>query len=222
MSINQRLLPTPEMIRAARGYLDWSQQELGRRCDLSKVSLVGIENGRQFPNHQTLKRIATSFWDEGIIFLPEGGFRVENSLIKIFEGAEGIKGFFNDVYITAREQGGEFLVSGVNEEDFISARENAGLDNVYREQMAKTKVHFKILISESDENMIPAVYGEYRSIPEKYFSSNVPFYIYGKKVAIIIWGETPKIIVIKDESLVYAHEKQFQFMWKNAVPKEIK
>ena len=74
MGTDQRILPTPEMIRAARGYLNWSQHELGVRCNLSKVSLVGIEAGRQHPNHETLKRIGSVFYDEGLMFLPEFRF----------------------------------------------------------------------------------------------------------------------------------------------------
>lgn len=74
---NQKILPTPPLIRAARYFLDWTQSELGKRCELSKVSIIGIEAGRQEPNLETLKRIGKAFNDEGIVFNTESGFRVQ-------------------------------------------------------------------------------------------------------------------------------------------------
>ncbi len=74
---NQTIPPTPPLIRAARYFLNWTQGELGRRCDLSKVSIVAIEKGAQCPHYEKLKLITKIFDDEGIVFNREGGFRVQ-------------------------------------------------------------------------------------------------------------------------------------------------
>lgn len=225
MDINQRILPTPEMIRSARGYLNWSQHELGQRCNLSKVSLVGIESGRQHPNHETLKRIASVFWDEGLLFLPEGGFRVENSLIKVLEGKNGLKTFFNNVYAVAEEKGGDFLVSGADEGRFIREVNDieAGFLENYKNKMQKlfddNKITYKTIISESEHKkggIVGVKYAQYRYLDDNKFG-NVPFYVFGESLGIFLWKEnTLKIITIKDRELTDAYRKTFDILWKQA------
>ncbi|MBN1783477.1 MAG: helix-turn-helix transcriptional regulator, partial [Alphaproteobacteria bacterium] len=214
---------TPDMIRAARGYLNWSQHELGQRCNLSKVSLVGIESGRQHPNHETLKRIASVFWNEGLIFLPEGGFRVENSLIQVLEGSEGVKSFFNDVLSVAENKGGEFLISGVRDSDFARIVEEVGIRESYVKKMnelfEKKKVIHKNLAEKGSVERPLQAYSEYRIVPDGQFE-NVPFYLYGNKLAIILWGENIKIICMENSELATAYKKIFDLAWKQSTPLE--
>jgi DNA-binding XRE family transcriptional regulator len=218
MEINRRILPTPDMVRAARGYLNWSQHELGQRCNLSKVSLVGIESGKQKPNHETLKRIANVFWNEGLVFLEDGGFRVDNSLFKILEGNDGVREFFTDVYETIKKEGGAYFIFG-RDQKFREAREKAGV-TWYRNKMASIEgLKCKALIGETDINEEPTKGTEVRSLPPEVFSSSTPFFIYGNKLAIIFWGDEGhpvKIMVHTNEELVDSYRKQFEFIWKNA------
>ncbi|MBN2675872.1 MAG: helix-turn-helix transcriptional regulator [Alphaproteobacteria bacterium] len=216
MDEKQKILPTPDMIRAARGYLDWSQHELGLKCNLSKVSLVGIESGKQHPNHETLKRIASVFWNEGIVFLSDGGFRVDRKLVKVLEGKEGFKFFFDDVYKTATEKDEEFFVSGVDESKFDTILKE--IDSNYEQKMIsllRGKSKFKVLIGEKDKNDSRADYAAYKSLPQDFINSNVPFYVYGNKLAIILWNQE-KIVLHFDEDLVNAYKSQFNLLWKIA------
>ncbi|MHA1541176.1 MAG: helix-turn-helix domain-containing protein [Alphaproteobacteria bacterium] len=221
MQIVQKILPTPDMIRSARGYLNWSQAELGDRCGLSKVSLVGIESQRQHPNMQTLKRIATVFWEQGLTFLPQGGFSIDNQIIKVFEGLEGLKKFFKQVYIVAREKGGEFLVSGADEESFRKIMEKNNLMDDYVLKMQKLfekrKISYKVIISESEKNNNNTIYADYASykwLKNENFG-NVPFYVYGENLAIFLWKKNNvKIVTIKEKELVEAYKKTFNILWK--------
>jgi len=64
---------TPEQCRAARGWLDWSQQEL---ADASRVSLSTVrdyEKGRRVPIQNNLGAMKAAMEAKGIGFVDDSG-----------------------------------------------------------------------------------------------------------------------------------------------------
>ena len=66
-------MPTPAQSRAARGLLDWSQTELGRRSNLSESTIRDFEKGRRIPAPNNLAAIERALSSAGVIFVDENG-----------------------------------------------------------------------------------------------------------------------------------------------------
>ena len=62
----------PEQCRAARGWLDWSQQDLADRAHVSLSTVRDFEKGRRSPIQNNLTAIRLSFEMAGISFLFRG------------------------------------------------------------------------------------------------------------------------------------------------------
>jgi transcriptional regulator with XRE-family HTH domain len=64
---------TAAQCRAARGLLDWSQQELADRAGLGIVTIRQIEVGITDPRRATLAVLKQAFERAGIEFIDENG-----------------------------------------------------------------------------------------------------------------------------------------------------
>jgi hypothetical protein len=79
--------------------------------------------------------------------------------------------------------------------------------------------HLKMrcLIEENDLDLGASDYCQYRWQAKENFS-NVPFYIYGDKLAIIVTSapEDPLILLIQNRVIAEAYRRQFDSMWTTA------
>lgn len=207
-------MPTIEQIRAARALIGWSQGELADHAGLSQTGIARIENGTNKPNSSTLAKITTAFDKFDVEFIGETGVKKRTGEVRMLKGQEGFNAFISDVYETVKEFGGEVCVSNVDERHFDKwlARDNFG----YLEKMKALKEErdfcFKILVCEGDDFAI-AKYAEYRWMKAKNFAS-VPFYVYGSKTAIILFGDDITVYVIDNKDIAEAQRKQFNICWK--------
>jgi transcriptional regulator with XRE-family HTH domain len=64
---------TPQQCRAARGLLEWSQQELADRAGVGIVAVNQFENRVAQPRRATLKAIEHAFQTAGVDFIEENG-----------------------------------------------------------------------------------------------------------------------------------------------------
>ncbi len=58
--------------RAARGWLDWSRQDLAGAAGLSAQTVVAFESGINSPGVETLQKLVAAFAREGIAFTESG------------------------------------------------------------------------------------------------------------------------------------------------------
>ncbi len=68
MSDNSKQIITPEQCRAARGFLDWSQEFLAKKVRVGKTAIGDFERKKTSPYRKTLEDIRTSFEQVGIKF----------------------------------------------------------------------------------------------------------------------------------------------------------
>jgi transcriptional regulator with XRE-family HTH domain len=59
---------TPEQSRAARGWLDWSQDDLAQQANVSPSTVRDFEKGRRTPIANNLDAIVRAFEGEGLTF----------------------------------------------------------------------------------------------------------------------------------------------------------
>ena len=64
---------TPAQSRAARGLVDWSQSDLGKRSNLSESTIRDFEKGRRIPGPNNLAAIRAALEAAGVIFIEENG-----------------------------------------------------------------------------------------------------------------------------------------------------
>ncbi|MCP4395138.1 MAG: helix-turn-helix domain-containing protein [Alphaproteobacteria bacterium] len=220
----KHVLPTPNDIVAARGYLGWSQAELAERAGIGKTTLYHIEKKERDTTSEVLEKINAAFLVEGIAFQATGGFLANQNTFVIHEGYEGIRNFFEDVYCDIKDEGCDIFISGVDEKDFVKMRKRAGMDvEDFRNRMSRVpNLHFQVIISDRADKAYLASHIEYRATPDDDFVSSVPFYIYKNTVALILWEDkAPRIMVHHDDRLASAFLAQFKTSWKNATPVKI-
>ena len=169
-------MPSIKEIRAARVYLDWSQEDLAEKSGLAVSTIRNIESGFTAPSGKSAQALDRAF-AEYIDFLPNGGFQPKSETITILRGRSGFIDFIWDVHNVVKDTGGEICVSNVDEQDFLIwlGEEEA---QKYKDAMAALDkdFFFKILIREGDDYFAAGKYAEYRWVPQHEFT-NVPFYV---------------------------------------------
>lgn len=205
---------TTAQIRGARGILNWSQSDLAARTGISATSIGSIENGLSTPRESTLNTIKKAFENGGIEFIGKEGMRQKTGNVRTFSGREGYLEFFTDVYNTLLKTGGEVLVSNVDEREFAKWHGDHSDEHLSKIQQLD-KIDYKILVKEGD-TYFPASYAQYRWLPKDLFYS-VPFYLYGQKLAIILFEDEPTIILIDYPAVAEAYRHQFNGIWDQAI-----
>lgn len=61
---------TPEQCRAARGLLDWTQEELAERADVSRSTIRDFENGRHSLQSTTAAQVVAALEKGGVMLIP--------------------------------------------------------------------------------------------------------------------------------------------------------
>ena len=60
----------PQQCRAARGLLDWTQEELAERADVSRSTIRDFENGRHFLHPTTATQVVAALERGGALLIP--------------------------------------------------------------------------------------------------------------------------------------------------------
>jgi transcriptional regulator with XRE-family HTH domain len=76
---------TPAQSRAARGLIEWSQEQLAQASHLGLSTIRDFEKGRRVPTHNNLAAIRRALEEAGVTFLTVGD---------ITSGGAGVR--FND------------------------------------------------------------------------------------------------------------------------------
>lgn len=201
---------TGDQCRAGRALLKWSLAELAQQVGIREQAISKFENGETEPMSKNIRQIQTALEEGGVEFLPTGGVQPRQGELRVYKGRSGFLKFIWDVYETARTRGGEIFVSNVNESDFEYWLGDQ--DPVYVEKMnALDNIDFKVILKAGD-TYTPGPYIEYRWAPEDRFSS-VPFYVYGDKLAIILFKEEVSVYVIEEKDIADAQRAQFALAW---------
>lgn len=203
---------TIDQIKAARGLKNWTQMDLANAANISKDTIRNIESGK-LPHQQTLIKIVRAFEIAGIEFI-ERGVRHSAHTVKILEGQEGFLEFYEDVYHTLKvSENRKVYVSNVDERKFVKWQGEQLTEHI--ERVLRLKASYKILIKHGDTYFPASSYAEYRWLPDGIFYS-VPTYMYGSKVALIIFSDSLRIYILNEPEISEAHRKQFEEAWKNS------
>ncbi len=207
---------TPSQVRAACGLTDWNASDLAARIGVSKQMMSAYLSGKSGLSVQNLEKIAHALDMQGIEFTADDGVKRKSLNTKTYRGKTGFIEFMNLVYATAKDRGGEFCVSNVDEALF-TRHMGIDADEDYSKRMAEIKSNytFKILIKEGDTNCIASDYAEYRWISAENFHS-APFYVFGDNLAFIIFSNDVTVHLINNAEIAAAQRTQFYLSWSAA------
>jgi predicted transcriptional regulator len=213
---------TARQIKAGRALLDWSQDDLASASQLSVATIRKLEIGHISPRGKTTRELRRSFEDAGLEFIEPGGVRHKPEHIVVYQGSEGIRSFFDDVYNTVQSKAGDVVVVCASERPFTKALgydlENGELSHhVERMKALNNGTKVKCILTEDASHLPGTDYCEYRQISRHYVDS-VPFYVYDDKYAIVVFeaDPSPKITVIQSPVIARAFRRQFHSMWDKA------
>lgn len=74
MSTNNAALPlSAEQCRAARGLIDWTQDQLAQAASVSKNTVASFERGDRTPTVANLKAMRAALEVAGVLFIEQNG-----------------------------------------------------------------------------------------------------------------------------------------------------
>ena len=211
-------------IRAARGLLGWQSSYLAKQIGLVRETISKIEDEAVQPRAKNLADIVRLFDENGIEFTENCGVRYKPRNLETYEGDDEFRKFMNDIYDVAKEGNTDICISGVDERLFVQhLGETFTAMHVKRMTELKNKnakeAKVRCLIREDDTEVYCDSYNEYRWAPNDLFSA-VPFYVYGKKFAVVTFENNQvMVVVIESEPVANAYRKQFDLIWNNSKAK---
>lgn len=205
-----------KQIKAARAMLNWSRGDLAALSGVSEPNIIRLEAGGE-GRAETLRKITDSFENHGIVFTINGGVDPARPELRTYTGQSGLHHFFDDVYETTKENGGEIVITGFAESQFDTALDPE-FDKMHMERMVKlSNFSMRCLVEDGDFNFFSS-YCQYRWTPRGQFSP-VPFYIYGNKIAFIQFNvlvDAPLIVVLQSKAITDSFRIQFEELWRSA------
>ncbi len=134
-------------------------------------------------------------------------FSQKKTNVKLYRGFKGMKTIFQDILDTGKP----YVVMG-SEGHFSKLMPYYA--PMFRKKKEMKKIKNKILVREGRDKK-SRKFAEYRKVPSDVESPST-IDIYGDKVAIFIWEDEPRTIVIENKDVARTLENYFLFMWKHA------
>ena len=143
------MLTDGRQIAAARQLLGWSQADLAERSGVSKPSVIRIEKDLMSVKFDVQNQIQKAIEQNNIEFLDNRGLRENAQTLKRYQGQAGFREFYDDLYETARDIGGDIcLFNGVS--DLVTKWLGDDYIEMHKERMQSIKNNFvyKIIFKE--------------------------------------------------------------------------
>lgn len=204
---------TKEQCRAARGLLNWTQQDLADHAGMSKTAINNFERGTNTIRSESLTAIRLAFERLEIEFIGDYGVQKTRDTVKILKGANALPLLWDDVFETMKDSGGEILIAHLDER--LSHELHSDTLEEHLERLQVYGITERLLVCEGDSYFLqPAPY--YRWLRKDVFQAGITTFIYKDKVALQLWQDA-MIVVIHSAVASRAEAMRFEEMWKNAM-----
>jgi transcriptional regulator with XRE-family HTH domain len=203
---------TPALLRAARGLLNWQQQDLATAAGLSVKAVNRFERGHGKTRAGTLKVMVAALQESGIEFLPSGGVRHADdvNVVKNISGNDFVEKLDEDIYAAVRKPGQEIYSCSADESQWFvpGIKETA---KRYYEWRARLGVKQLYLVPEGN-TVFESPKSHYRLLPSPLIGK-IAFLIYADRVALVTWRKK-QIFILRGKELVEPFRAQFKFLWQ--------
>lgn len=200
---------TISQCRAARGLLDWTQQDLADASGLSKTAINNFEKGHSDIKNESLRAIRMAFESADIEFLKEEGLRKKSEKAQIFKGEQAFSELLDDIFETMKASGGEVQIINPNETTSGQTSQKKMLEQ--RERMKQHNITERVLCARGNTNA-SKYFESRRYLDDEVLSFLMTTFLYGKKVAFELWDQS--VIVVLDSAEAHQAEYlRFEQMW---------
>ncbi len=202
---------TKEQSRAARALLDWTQQDLADAAAMSKTAINNFERGMRDVRLESMQAIRNAFEAADIEFIGDYGVHKRHDTVRILKGADAMPRLWDDIFETLKDQGGEILISNLDEKRSHDA--HPALLDAHIQRLKAHHITERLLCCEGDSYFIqPEDF--YRWLPRSVFQAGMSTFLYGNKVAMQLWQET-MIVVVQSKAAYEAEKHRFEYLWNN-------
>lgn len=200
------MIQNESQIKAARAFLNWTQDDLAKRAGVSAQTIISIEKAvtpLRSARGNTINNIAEAFEREGIIFTATGGVDIKSDIATPLTGPDWFDRILDDVYYTLLDKrDAEILTFG--SDDALNDEKTIG----YIHKIRNAGIRMRDIIKAGNTCMMGSV-SDYRWIKPEYFQNYIKT-IYGNKV-VLDFGDTG--LLIKNEHLAAVERNQFNLIW---------
>lgn len=205
---------TAAQIRAARGLLDWTREDLAREAGLSSRTIRNLEKGFISPRGATASGLCSAFDKAGVVFPPEGGVRQERPEVKTIEGRESVDVLFESLLGTVKKRGGEVLGIFGSRDALLQAFGIEKSEAERRLVMLERYAHLRFLFSDLDQGIQSPLHGETRTISRYCVGPEARLVYDNKHVLIYNIGQSDhRTIIINDARIASATKGHFCDLW---------
>lgn len=209
---------TGRQIRAARGLLGISQEELAQHIGLTKQGISKIEDGSVQPRNGTMTGIVHFFNDRGVEFTDNQGVRIKPTGVDIYEGSERFDAFYDFLYEHLKNNGGNVCLSIADERLLSKYRKDPTIHFKRMQDLHDRRVirSFRILANESNFSM-EYPYNEYKWQPGQSIAPT-GFYAFGDCLALISFAHNPApyVVVLQSAPIAASYRQAFDIAWAAA------
>ncbi|MCL2473726.1 MAG: helix-turn-helix domain-containing protein [Alphaproteobacteria bacterium] len=211
-------------IRAARALVGISQQELAEAVGLTKQSISKIEDGAVTPRAGTISDIVKKFHKFKVEFTPNEGLCIKSDSVTKLSGKKDFMYFVDLEYEAALAPStidGTKPFCMYNLDSRMFKKYLQEYHDAHVERLKKIK-DLKIRIISpytKEEQGVSNNYLDFRYIKDPNFAG-MPFCAFGDYFAVINFDveDPPEILLVYSQMLADSYRKQFDLMWKYALP----
>lgn len=192
-------------------------QNLSDLFGFSKSQISDFENTGKGLSDERIFELERLYRQKGVVFIGSSGVDFRDEYQYKLTGRDGFIEFMEDVYITARDEGGEFCIFNVVP-DFIIKWTGEEWYEQHRIRMTKVKnnIDFKVIVEEGTMKLIGNDFVEYRYWPSDRFLPET-IYVYGKKLAFLSFSEhNVEVTVNIGDKIASSMRFLFASAWKEA------
>ncbi len=211
---------TPEQLAAGIALANKNAKEFAVEADVAPMTLSRVLNSNELLNNMrtdTRERLDRCFAMHDVEFIP-GGARVSQQTTVVLSGKDGFAEFRQRVLKEVRAGNADVCVSTIDEREFDKWGEGE-VNDYYRSEMAKIRknnpeLKFRTLVKIGDKHLSAARHSTYRWIEEDLYSE-IPYYIFGKNAASMIFTENAcDIIIIRIPKYIDERRRLFNRLWE--------
>lgn len=210
------MLTDGKQIAAARQLLGWSQADLANASGVSKPSIIRIEKDLNSVKYDVQSHIQKAMEQNNIEFIDQNGVRENKQTLKKYKGQAGFREFYDDLYETARDSGGDIcLFNGVS--DLVTKWLGGDYVEIQKNRMMEIKNNysFRVIVQENDSVFFGADYCTYKWFPKDLFNEKT-IYIYGDKVSFLTFSDDDiEILQIQQADLAECQTLFFDLAWNH-------
>ncbi len=203
---------TVAQCRAARGLLDWTQQDLADASGLSKTAINNFEKSHSDIKAESLRAIRMAFESADIEFMTDG-LHKRNETSRVLKGPAAFDELFNDIFETLKVSGGEILMTCTD--DSVNSRISPAKISEHLIRMKNSNIALRAICYENALPQLSRLNAQCRCLGGDKANAGIMMMIYGHKVALELWNNA-MIVILSSSDAAKAEALRFEHLWSRA------